>query len=178
MNRSIAALLVTAAFAVGSALAQDPPGTSRGGPNPRYDGPKVPNAPGPGLKPPVLTPPADVVMVESLVSEPAVIPHGARQVKLWLTVKNVSNSGGGPGFAVNGVKMGIYRTNPGPEILEMGTTVVNLAPGQTQRVGQLVNVAPGERTYAGRVDKPENSLHESASAFANNEKLLTITIRK
>jgi hypothetical protein len=177
MRKIFTVLLLAATCSGGNALAQDPPSTAKGGPNPKYDGPNVPNAPGPGIRQPVLSGPADVVAVESLVSDPAVIPRGARQVMLWLTVKNVSNVGGAAGVVVNGVTMGIYRTSPSPEVLEMGTTVVNLAPGQTQRVGQRVNIAPGERTYAGRVDA-ENALHETAAARLDNEKRLTIRISK
>jgi hypothetical protein len=159
MKRVFAVLLATVAFAAGTAVAQDPPSTASGGPNPKNEGPKVPTPPGSGAPQPVLpaagtggalpqrtrlpiAAPADLVAVDSLVSDPVSIPKGAKKVMLWLTVKNVSNGGGAAGSVVNGVKMKIFRTSPAPEVLEVETTVVNLAPGKTQKLGQLVNVAP------------------------------------
>jgi hypothetical protein len=84
---------------------------------------------------PQVPPSLDKVQMESFVSEPAQIAAGTTQVVLRVTVKNVTNSGGATGYVLNGLKVKIFRTLPLPEILEMETTVNNLALGVPQSVG-------------------------------------------
>jgi hypothetical protein len=91
-------------------------------------------------------------------------------------VKNLTS--GPQAVTINGPKLRILRTLPQStqgDVLELETTVVNLAPGATQRVGQEVNVAPGVREYFARVDV-DDMLHEPVVQRANNEKRLKITI--
>lgn len=127
------------------------------------------------FKPPApqVAPALDKIAMTEFVSEPATIPPGATKVKLWVTVKNVT--GGLQGVTLSGLKIRVLRTNPQPDVLELETTVNNLAPGATQRVGQEVNVAPGTREYFARVD-PDDTLHEPIVQRANNEKRLRLTI--
>ena len=132
---------------------------------------KEPSRPGPKTLPPSL----DKVTMESFVTEPATIPAGATQVTLKVTVKNVTNSTGDSGFVLNGQKIRITRTNPPPDVLELETTIVNLAPGATQTVGARVNIGPGIREYFARVD-PDDTLHEPIIQRANNEKRMKVTV--
>jgi hypothetical protein len=69
----------------------------------------------------------------------------------------------------------MLRTNPQPDVLELETTVNNLAPGASQTVGAHVNVGPGVREYFARVD-PDDILHEPIVQRANNESRLKLTI--
>lgn len=129
------------------------------------------------FKPPVhqVAPSLDKVQMESFVSEPAQIPAGTAQVLLRVIVKNVTNSNGAAGSVLNGLKVKIFRTNPQPDVLELETTVNNLAAGATQSVAARVNLAPGVREYFARVD-PDDTLHEPVVQRANNEKRLRINI--
>ena len=129
------------------------------------------------FKPPVhdAAPSLDKVTMESFVTEPATIPPGATQVTLRVTVKNVTNTGGATGFALNGLKLKIFRTNPQPDVLELESMVNNLAPGATQSFGARVNIAAGVREYFARVDT-DNTLHEPIVQGANNEKRLRLSI--
>ncbi len=122
---------------------------------------------------PQLPPPLDKIAMTEFVSDPATIPPGTTQVTLWVTVKNVTS--GPQGMTISGPKIRILRTTPQPDVVEVETTVVNLAPGATQRVGQRVSVAPGTRAYFARVDV-DDVLHEPLLQRANNEKRLTLTI--
>ncbi len=129
------------------------------------------------FKPPVheVTPSLDKVLMESFVSEPATIPPGAAQVVLRATVKNVTNSNLATGYVLNGLKLKIFRTQPTPEVLEMETTINNLAIGATQSVGAHVNIGPGVREYKAVVD-PDNTLHEPFQQKFNNERRVELTI--
>lgn len=123
-----------------------------------------------------VAPSLDKVQVVSFVSEPAQIAPGATQVVLRVTVKNVTDSGLATGYVLNGLKVKIYRTLPLPEILEMETTVNNLAAGATQSVGAPVSIGPGVREYKAQVD-PDNTLKEpTPQQRANNESRLRLTI--
>lgn len=140
--------------------------------------PAAAQKPGPReFKPPVheIAPSVDKVTMETFVSEPSPVSPGATQVVLRVTVKNVTNTGGATGFVLNGLKLKIYRTNPQPDVLELETTVNNLAPGATQSFGARVNIAAGVREYFARVDT-DNTLHEPIVQGANNEKRLKLTI--
>ncbi len=117
----------------------------------------------------------DKVEMTGFVCEPSPIPPGTAQVTLKITVKNVSNGGGAAGFVLNGQKIRLLRTSPSPDVLELETTIVNLAPGVSQTVGARVNVAPGVREYFARVD-PDDTLHEPFAQRVNNEKRLKLTI--
>ncbi|MEO8055547.1 MAG: hypothetical protein ABI768_10345 [Acidobacteriota bacterium] len=127
------------------------------------------------FKPPVpqVAPALDKIAMTEFVSDPATIPPGTTQVKLKITVKNLT--GGPQAVTLNGLKIRMLRTNPQPDVLELETTVVNLAPGATQSVSQTVNVAAGVREYFARVD-PDDTLHEPILQRANNEKRLRINI--
>jgi hypothetical protein len=121
-------------------------------------------------------PSLDKVQMVSFVSEPAQIAPGATQVVLRVTVKNVTDSNLATGYVLNGLKVKIFRTKPLPEILEMETTVNNLAVGVPQSVGAPVNIGPGEREYTAKVD-PDNTLKEpTPQQRANNEMRLKLTI--
>jgi hypothetical protein len=125
---------------------------------------------------PQVPPSLDKVQMVSFVSEPAQIAPGATQVVLRVTVKNVTDSGLATGYVLTGLKVKIFRTKPLPEILEMETTVNNLALGVPQSVGAPVNIGPGEREYTAKVD-PDNTLKEPApQQRANNEMRLRLTI--
>lgn len=124
---------------------------------------------------PQVPPSFDRVQMVSFVSEPAQIAPGATQVVLRATVKNVTNSNLATGYVLNGLKVKIFRTMPLPAILEMETTVNNLAAGATQSVGARVNIGPGVREYSAKVD-PDYSLKEPILQRANNERRLTLTI--
>ncbi len=117
----------------------------------------------------------DKVEMTGFVCEPSPIPAGTAQVTLKITVKNVTNGGGAAGFVLNGQKIRMLRTNPQPDVLELETSIVNLAPGASQTVGARVNVAPGVREYFARVD-PDDTLHEPFAQRFNNEKRLKLTI--
>ncbi len=119
--------------------------------------------------------PLDKIVMESFVSEPAQIPPGATQVVLRATVKNVTNSNLAAGYVLNGLKLRIFRTQPTPEILEMETTINNLAAGATQSAGARVNVGPGVRKYRAVVD-PDNTLHEPLQQSLNNERRIELTV--
>lgn len=106
----------------------------------------------------------DQIAIESFTSEPATIPAGTKQVQIWVVVKNVTNARGGPGHTLNGVAFQVLRKKPEPDVLELGSTIVNLAPGATQRMGARINVAPGVREYLAQV--------------GNNSKNLVLTIPK
>jgi hypothetical protein len=106
----------------------------------------------------------DQIAIESFTSEPATIPAGTKQVQIWVVVKNVTNARGGPGHTLNGVAFQVLRTKPQPDVLELGSTIVNLAPGATQRMGARINVAPGVREYLAHV--------------GNNSKKLVLAIPK
>ncbi len=127
--------------------------------------------------PPVhdVLPSLDKIVMESFVSEPATIPPGATQVVLRATVKNVTNSNLATGYVLNGLKLKIFRMQPTPEVLEMETTINNLAAGATQSAGARVNLAPGVRKYRAVVD-PDNTLHEPFRQGANNEIRIELTI--
>ncbi len=129
------------------------------------------------FKPPThqVPPSLDKVVMESFVSEPAQIPPGTTQVLLRVTVKNVTNSNLATGYVLNGLKVKIFRTLPLPEILEMETTVNNLALGVPQSVGARVNIGPGVREYIAKVD-PDNTLKEPIPQRVNNESRLRLTI--
>lgn len=129
------------------------------------------------LKPraPQVAPSLDKVLMESFVSEPATIPPGTGQVLLRVTVKNVTNTGGATGFVLNGLKLKIFRTNPQPDVLELESTVNNLAAGASQTFGARVNLAAGVREYFARVD-PDDTLHEPIVQRANNERRLRLTV--
>lgn len=122
---------------------------------------------------PQAAPALDKIAMTEFVSDPSPIPPGTSQVMLWVTVRNLTS--GPQAVTINGPKIRILRTNPSPDVLELETTVVNLAPGATQRVGQKVNVAPGTREYFARVDV-DDTLHEPIVQRANNEKRLKLTI--
>ena len=126
-------------------------------------------------KPPVnqVAPALDKVAMTDFVTDPSPIPPGATQVTLKITVKNVT--AGLQGVTLNGLKIRMFRTNPQPDVLELETTVNNLAPGASQTVGAKVNIAPGVREYFARVD-PDDTLHEPMVQRANNEKRLKIMI--
>jgi hypothetical protein len=125
---------------------------------------------------PQVPPSFDRVQMVSFVSEPAQIAPGATQVVLRATVKNVTNSNLATGYVLNGLKVKIFRTMPLPEILEMETTVDNLAAGATQSVGAPVHIGPGVREYKAQVD-PDNTLKEpTPQQRANNESRLRLTI--
>ena len=129
-------------------------------------------------KPPVKdVPPAlDKIAMTDFVCDPSPIPPGTAQVKLTVTVKNLTS--GPQSVTINGPKLRILRTLPQStrgDVLELETTVVNLAPGATQSASQNVNVAPGVREYFARVDV-DDTLHEPIVQRANNEKRLRITI--
>jgi hypothetical protein len=119
----------------------------------------------------------DQVAIESFTSEPATIPAGTMQVQIWVVVKNVTNARGGPGSTLNGIGFRVLRKIPQPDVLELGSTIVNLAPGATQRMGARINIAPGTREYLAQVDW-DNALHEAALHQINNSKKLVLTIPK
>lgn len=122
---------------------------------------------------PQAAPALDKIAMTEFVSDPSPVPPGTSQVMLWVTVKNLTS--GPQAVTINGPKLRILRTTPAPDALELETTVVNLAPGATQRVGQKVNVGPGTREYFARVDV-DDTLHEPIVQRANNEKRLKLTI--
>jgi len=129
-------------------------------------------------KPPVKdVPPAlDKIAMTAFTCDTAPIPPGTSQVTLRVTVKNVT--GGPQGVTLNGLKVRILRTIPQStqgDVLELETTVNNLAPGASQTVGAHVNVGPGVREYFARVD-PDDTLHEPIVQRANNESRLKLTI--
>ena len=126
-------------------------------------------------KPPVKdVPPAlDKIAMTDFVCDPSPIPPGTTQVKLTVTVKNLTS--GPQAVTINGPKLRVLRTNPQPDVVELETAIVNLAPGATQSVSQKVNVGPGVREYFARVDV-DDTLHEPIVQRANNEKRLKITI--
>jgi hypothetical protein len=66
---------------------------------------------------------------------------------------------------------------PQPDVLELGSTIVNLAPGATQRMGARINVAPGVREYLAQVDW-DNTLNEAPLHQINNSKKLVLAIPK
>ena len=127
------------------------------------------------FKPPVpqVAPALDKVAMTGFVCEPSPIPPGTTQVTLKVTIKNVT--GGLQGVTLSGLKIRVLRTNPQPDVLELETTVNNLAPGASQTVGARVNVGPGVRDYFARVD-PDDTLHEPIVQRANNESRLKLTI--
>jgi hypothetical protein len=129
-------------------------------------------------KPPVKdVPPAlDKIAMTDFVCDPSPIPPGTAQVRLTVTVKNLTS--GPQSVTINGPKLRILRTlqqSTQGDVLELETTVVNLAPGATQSASQKVNVAPGVREYFARVDV-DDTLHEPIVQRANNEKRLRLTI--
>jgi hypothetical protein len=132
--------------------------------------PELKQPPGPQVMPSL-----DKVTMESFVTEPATIPPGTTQILLRVTVKNVTNTGGATGFVLNGLKLKIFRTNPQPDVLELESTVNNLAPGTSQTFGARVNIAPGVREYFARVDT-DDTLHEPLVQRANNERRLKMSI--
>lgn len=119
----------------------------------------------------------DQIAIESFTSEPATIPAGTAQVQIWVVVKNVTNARGGPGHTLNGVGFRVLRKIPQPDVLELGSTIVNFAPGATQRMGARINVATGVREYLAQVDW-DNTLHEVPLHQINNAKKLALTIPK
>jgi hypothetical protein len=119
----------------------------------------------------------DQIAIESFTSDPATIPAGTTQVQIWVVVKNVTNAGGGPGHTLSGVVFRVLRKNPQPDVLELGSTIATLAPGETQRMGARVNVLPGTREYTAQVDW-DNALHETALQQLDNSKKLVLTIPK
>jgi hypothetical protein len=127
------------------------------------------------FKPPApqVAPALDRVAMTAFVCEPSPIPPGTTQVTLRVTIKNVT--GGLQGVTLSGLKIRVLRTNPQPDVLELETTVNNLAPGASQTVGAHVNVGPGVREYFARVD-PDDILHEPIVQRANNESRLRLTI--
>jgi hypothetical protein len=122
---------------------------------------------------PQVVPALDKVAMTAFVCEPSPIPPGTAQVTLRVTIKNVT--GGLQGVTLSGLKIRVLRTNPQPDVLELETTVNNLAPGASQTVGAHVNVGPGTREYFARVD-PDDILHEPIVQRANNESRLKLTI--
>jgi hypothetical protein len=177
---SCVAFVLVAGFAVSAAVAQVPtPGKITDKVPDKFVSPTPTPAPkGPTeYKPrmPEVPPSLDKVVMESFVSEPAQIPPGTTQVLLRVTVKNVTNSGLATGYVLNGLKVKIFRTLPLPEILEMETTVNNLALGVPQSVGARVNIGPGVREYIAKVD-PDNTLKEPIPQRVNNESRLRLTI--
>jgi hypothetical protein len=130
------------------------------------------------FKPPVpqVAPALDKIAMTTFVCEPSPIPPGTTQVKLTVTVKNLTS--GPQAVTINGPKLRVLRTLPQSvqgDVLELETTIVNLAPGATQSASQKVNVAPGVREYFARVDV-DDTLHEPIVQRANNEKRLRLTI--
>jgi hypothetical protein len=119
----------------------------------------------------------DKIAIESFTSEPATIPAGTTQVQIWVVVKNVTNARGGPGHTLNGVAFRVLRKIPQPDVLELGSTIRNLGPGETQRMGARINVAPGTREYLAGVDW-DNALDEPARSQLDNSKKLVLTIPK
>lgn len=124
-------------------------------------------------KTPQVAPALDKIAMTEFVCDPSPIPPGTTQVKLTVTMKNLTS--GLQAVTINGPKLRVLRTNPQPDVLELETTVVNLAPGATQSVSQKVNVGPGVREYFARVDV-DDTLHEPIVQRANNEKRLRLTI--
>jgi hypothetical protein len=122
---------------------------------------------------PQVAPALDKIAMTEFSCDPSPIPPGTTQVTLWVTVKNLT--GGLQAVTINGPKLRILRTNPAPDVVELESTVVNLAPGATQRMGQKVNVAPGIREYFARVDV-DDTLHEPIVQRANNESRLKLKI--
>lgn len=127
------------------------------------------------FKPPApqVAPALDRVAMTAFHCEPSPIPPGSTQVTLKVTIKNVT--GGLQGVTLSGLKIRVLRTNPQPDVLELETTVNNLAPGASQTVGAHVNVGPGVRDYFARVD-PDDVLHEPLVQRANNESRLKLKI--
>jgi hypothetical protein len=127
------------------------------------------------FKPPApqVAPALDKIAMTDFVCDPSPIPPGTTQVKLTVTVKNLTS--GPQAVTINGPKLRVLRTNPQPDVLELETTIVSLAPGATQSVSQKVNVGPGVREYFARVDV-DDTLHEPIVQRANNEKRLRLTI--
>jgi hypothetical protein len=130
------------------------------------------------FKPPApqVAPALDKVAMTAFVCEPSPIPPGTTQVTLKVTIKNVT--GGLQGVTLSGLKIRMLRTNPQSQqgdVLELETTVDNLAPGASRTVGAHVNVGPGVRDYFARVD-PDDILHEPIVQRANNESRLKLTI--
>lgn len=122
---------------------------------------------------PQVAPALDKVAMTAFVCEPSPIPPGTTQVTLKVTIKNVT--GGLQGVTLSGLKIRVLRTNPQPDVLELETTVNNLAPGASQTIGAHVNVGPGAREYFARVD-PDDVLHEPIVQRANNESRLKLKI--
>jgi len=119
----------------------------------------------------------DRIAIQSFTSDPATIPAGTAQVTITVVVKNVTNAGGGPGSTLDGIAFRILRKVPTPDVLELGSTIRNLAPGATLSMGARINVAPGSREYLAQVDW-DDTLHEAALHQVDNSKKLVLTIPK